>query len=362
MFNPKNPYNQLNHLPPSNIDFKNADLLDLVIEARTQLAELKGYSSSLPNPLLLLSPAIIKESLASSEIENVRTTMIEVLENQIFLEEERREPNKEVLRYRDAVMWSFEKIKKLGLSTRLITGIQGQLLPREITGYRQQQNAIQNPKTKEIIYTPPTQAKIPECMSHLEKFLNDTSQKMDPLIACILGHYQFEAIHPFRDGNGRTGRILMVLHLTKNHIISLPILYISGFINKHREEYYQRLLEVTAKGKWIEYIKFMLEGFKTQAAITKQMIFEIMKLFWELKEQIKEKNKAIYSADLVEAIFSLPVISPVKLGKILDCHYTTAARYLNTLVNMGLMIDKKIGRYHLYMNKPLTNLINRLES
>lgn len=359
MFNVDKPYNELNHLPPNVVNFRNPDLLDLVIEARTQLAELKGYGSSLPNPLLLLSPAIIKESLASSEVENVRTTIIDVLENQVFSEEERRKPDKEVLRYRDAVMWGYGKTKRVGLSTRLILGVHDQLLPEKPKGYRQQQNAIQNPKTKEIVYTPPVKSKIPKYMSHLEEFLNDTPQGMDPLIACALGHYQFEAIHPFSDGNGRAGRILMVLHLVKSGVIDLPILYISGYINEHRGEYYQRLLEVTTKGKWVDYIEFMLRGYKIQATVTKEMIFRIMNLFWKLKDEIKKKGKAIYSADLVEAIFSRPVISPVKLGGILGCHYTTAGRYLEFLVKMGLMIDKKIGRYHLYANKPLLQELHR---
>jgi Fic family protein len=358
MFNPKNPYNNLVHLPP-NINYRDPDLLELVISARTHLGELKGYSFSLPNPLLLLSPAIVKESLASSEIENVQTTIINVLETQVFPEEERREPDKEVLRYRDAIMWGYEQKKKLSLSTRLILGIQDKLMPESPKGYRPQQNAIQNPKTREIVYTPPIKSKISEYMYRLEEFMNNPPKDMDPIIACALSHYQFEAIHPFSDGNGRAGRILMVLQLTQAGVLELPILYISGYINENKSEYYQRLLEVTTQNKWKEYLEFMLKGFKIQASNTKDMIFRIMTLYWKLKDEIKKKEKTIHSADLIDAIFTMPVISPVRLAENLGCHYTTAGRYLDTLVRLEIMTDKKIGRYHLYANKPLLNILHK---
>ena len=356
MFDPYYQYNDLAKLPPA-INFRDPDLLDLLIKAHTQLGELKGYSFSLPNPMLLLSPAILKESLASSEIENIHTTMIQVLEGQIFSEEERMKPDKEVLRYRDAIMWGYERLGTLNLSTRLTLGIQNQLLPGDSSGYRTLQNAIQNDKTKEILYTPPVQSEIPRFMGDLENFLNDPPQGADPLLVCILSHYQFEAIHPFNDGNGRTGRILMVLSLVKYKILSWPILYISGYINEHKTEYYKRLLEVTTLGNWTEYIKFMLVGFAEQASETKDLIFKIMKLYWDMKDEVKLKNKKIYSADLLEAIFSLPVISPVKLGELLGCHYTTASRHLKALESMGILKGSHVGRYQLYSNWKLLDLV-----
>ncbi|MDD4937539.1 MAG: Fic family protein [Candidatus Shapirobacteria bacterium] len=357
MFNPKEPYNNLPKLPP-NINFRDPDILDLVVKARTQLAELKGYSFSLPNPTLLLSPAIIKESIASSQVENIHTTMIQALENQIYNEEERRAPDKEVLRYRDAVLWGFNNLKDLNLSTRLILGVQDILLPNRDSGYRHQQNALENKETEEIIYIPPTQIKISECMQSLENFLNSNPQDMDPLIACIIGHYQFEAIHPFSDGNGRTGRILMVLQLVKLDILNLPVLYISKYINNNKSEYYRHLLEVTTEGKWVDYIKFMLKGFTIQASDTKDLIVKIMSLFWQTKDEIKNNNRGIYSADLIEAIFSFPVISPVKLAGFLKCHYTTATRYLDALKKINIMSDKKVGKYHLYINNKLLDLLH----
>lgn len=357
LFNPILPYNKLDLLPP-DFDYNSPKLLKLVIGAKTQLAELKGYSMSLPNPLLLLSPAILKESVASSEIENIHTTILNVLENQLFTEGERREPDKEVLRYREAIMWGFANLKKVKLSTRLILGIQDKLLPSQPKGYRKQQNAIEDKKNNIILYTPPIQSQIPKYMNNLENFLNEPPRGMDPLIACALEHYQFEAIHPFGDGNGRTGRIMMVLHLVNTGVLNLPILYISGYINENKTEYYQRLLEVTTKGKWIEYLEFMLKGYEIQAAATKDIIFKIMNLFWKLKREIKTKDKTVYSADFVEAIFTFPVISPVKLARELGVHYTTASRYLRRMKKIGIMTDKKIGKYHFYLNRKLIELIH----
>ena len=357
-FDPQKPYNALEKLPP-NFDYNHPELLKLVAQARTELGELKGYSLSLPNPLLLLSPAILKESLASSEIEGVRTTILQVMENQLFPDDERRDPDKEVLRYREAVTWGFERIKKYSLSTRLILGIQDRLMTDMPKGYRRQQNAIEDKKTNTILYTPPTQSNIPQHMGHLENFLNNPPEDMDPLITCALGHYQFEAIHPFEDGNGRTGRILMVLQLVKAEILNLPILYISGYINDNKEEYYKKLLEVTTRQNWEDYVKFMLQGYKLQAKATKEIIFKIMTLFWELKGKLKKEDKVIYSADLVEALFTFPVISPTKLATELGVHYTTASRYLSRLKELGVLEDKQIGKYHLYANKKLIEFIHR---
>lgn len=357
-FNPNIPYDVLGKLPP-DINYNDTELLKLIGQARTELGELKGYSLSLPNPLLLLSPAILKESLASSEIEGIRTTIIQVMENQLFSDEERRDPDKEVLRYREAVMWGFKQIDKYNLSTRLVLGIQDRLMTDMPKGYRQQQNAIEDKKTKTILYTPPTQNNISQHMGNLENFLNNPPKDMDALIACAMGHYQFEAIHPFGDGNGRTGRILMVLQLVNAGILNLPILYISGYINDNKSEYYEKLLAVTTKGWWEDYLKFMLQGYKIQAKATKDIIFKIMSLFWELKDKIKKEDKVIYSADLIEALFTFPVISPTKLANELNIHYTTASRYLNRLKELGILRDKQIGKYHLYVNLKLIEFIHK---
>ena len=355
-FNPTYPHS-LNLLPPV-IDSKNSAFTDLLLKARTELAELKGYSFSMPNPMLLISPAVIKESVASSNIENINTTIIDVLQNQLFPEAEQTQPDKEVLRYRDAVMWGFENLKKIPVSTRLITGVQNKLIPSSHGNYRKTQNQIVNSTTKEVLYTPPEFLKIPDLIGNWEKFVNQQTD-IDPLIKCAVAHCQFEAIHPFEDGNGRTGRILMVLSLIQDGVITLPILYVSGFINNNRGEYYRLLRKVTVEGDWNGFILFMLKAFYVQAAETKAGLFQIMTLYFEFKNNLKKDQKKIYSADLVDVLFSFPIITPVRMARELGLHYTTASRHLLQLAKSGFLKEQMYGKYHLFINERLIKIMKK---
>lgn len=344
-------------LLPPKIDLE--DFSNLLLKARTELAELKGYSFSMPNPMLLISPAIVRESVASSNIENINTTLVEVLQNELFPEAERRLPDKEVLRYRDAVLWGNKNIHSYGLSTRLIVGIQKQLIPESHGNYRMQQNQIANMSTHEVLYTPPIAPEIPRLMSNWEKFANEPPPDLDPLIRAAIAHYQFEAIHPFKDGNGRTGRILMVLQLIQDEILTLPILYISGYINNHRSDYYRLLRGITTNEDWKGFILFMLEGFYLQAKDTKETLFKIMKLYFEFKDTLKKTHPKIYTADLVDILFSSPIISPVKLASLLGSHYMTASKYLAQMAKSNLLKEGKYGRYHLFVNERLLSVVKK---
>ena len=355
--NPTYPHH-LNMLPPK-IDYQNPAFISSIIKARTELAELKGYSFSMPNPMLLISPAIIKESVASSNIENINTTVVDVLQNQLFPEDEQTQPDKEVLRYRDAILWGNEHLKQNPISTRLITGVQKKLIPSTHGEYRKQQNQIVNSSTKEVLYTPPVLSQIPSLMSNWENFVNQLSDDIDPLVRCAIAHYQFEAIHPFEDGNGRTGRILMVLQLIQDKILTLPILYISGYINSNRSEYYRLLREVTSNKNWDQFIIFMLKGFYLQAKDTKENLFKIMTLYFEFKDTLKKEHKKIYSAELVETLFSYPIITPVRLAKELGMHYTTTSRHLWQLAKAGLLKEDKSGKYQLFVNERLLKIMKK---
>ena len=346
-------------LLPPKIDFKNPKFLDLLLKARTELAELKGYSFSMPNPIILINPINIKESVASSNIENINTTIVKVLQNQLFPEAEQRAPDKEVLHYRDAVLWGFKHLKTYPVANRLILGIQKKLLPKIPGEYRKQQNQIKNMTTDKVLYTPPIASDIPKLMSNWENFVNKKGDSIDPLIKCAIGHYQFESIHPFNDGNGRTGRILMVLQLIQDDILNLPILFISGYINKNRNEYYRSLRAITTHKKWDDFIIFMLKGFYVQAKEAKNLLFKIMQHFSEFREAVKKNHKKIYSADLVEMLFSYPIISPVKLANELGIHYTTASRHLMKLSRAGLLKEGKYGKYHLFINDSLIRLMKK---
>ena len=330
-----------------------------LIEARTELAELNGYSHAMPNPMLLLSPAILRESVASSSIENINTTVAEVLQAQLFPETERPESNKEVLRYREAVFGGHAMIKKMPISVRVINHIHDTLMPNDSSGIRRVQNKIINTANGEPIYTPPIASQIPDLLSNWVNFVNDETTGIDPLIKSAIAHYQFEAIHPFLDGNGRTGRILMVLMLSKYNLLDLPILFISGYIDKNRSEYYRLLQEVTTKYNWSEYLIFMTIGFQEQAKNTKKLLLQIMDLFEKTKMEVREKHKKVYSSDLIESLFTYPIITPAKLSEVLEVHRGTATRYLNTLTEGKILKDSLIGKYHLYVNQKLLTIINK---
>jgi len=310
-----------------------------------------------PNPMLLLSPAIIRESVASSGIENINTTVEKVLEQQLFPETEQKIENKEVLRYRDAILWGFENMKNVPLGNRLITGIHKELLGERSHGYRTNQNKIENSTSGEVLYTPPPATEIVKLIANWENFIHNEEDGIDPLIKCAIAHYQFEAIRPFGDGNGRTGRILIVLYLVQAGLLNYPILFISGYINKNRSDYYRLLREVTIQENWCEFIEYLLKGFYLQARETKEQLFKVMDLFNAYKTGIKEKCGSIYSADLVEQLFSMPIVTPVRLGSMLNIHYTTATRYLKQLEKEGFWRNQQVGKYQLYINKPLVVLL-----
>lgn len=357
-FSPTQPYIPA-PLPPQNIDFNTPDILTKLIKARSELAELNGYSMAMPNPLLLMAPSIIQESVASSNIENINTTVVEFIQGQLFPEDEQRAPDKEVARYRQALIWGKDHRKHYALSTRLIVGIQKQLLENHESSYRRNQNKIENSTSKETLYTPPPANELSKLMSEWEFFVNSATSSIDPLVRCALAHYQFEAIHPFSDGNGRTGRILIVLQLIEYGLLNFPVLFISGYLNENRNDYYRLLREVTSRGNWIGFVNFMLEGFYQQARETKRSLFDIMILHDDLKAKLKKNHKKIYSADLVDLLFMQPITTPVRLGKDLGMHYTTASKYLVELANAGILKSTKLGKYHLFANNDLLKLLKR---
>jgi Fic family protein len=351
-FDPLRPYDPP-RLPPEGVDFRAADVLIRVIRARAELGELNGYSKGIPNP------SIIRESVASSNIENINTTVVEFIQGQLFPEAEQRPPDKEVARYRQALLWGKDHLKKYALSTRLIVGIQQELLDSRGGGYRRQQNKLENSINQEILYTPPAANELPRHMADWERFVNDENTDLDPLIRCALAHYQFEAIHPFGDGNGRTGRILMVLQLIEYKLLDFPVLFVSGYLNDNRRDYYRLLREVTARGAWVEFVNFMLDAFYHQAKNTKQMLFEIMSLHEELKETIRSDHRTVYSADLIDHLMSQPITTPVRLGEALGIHYATASKYLHELAKAGLLKDRRVGKYHLFANQRLLKMLER---
>ena len=354
-FDPAQPFD-LPPLPPE-VDTRTTEILERVAAARTELGELKGLCRALPNAFILLSPTVIRESVASSRIENVNTTVQNALQMQLFPEAEQHGPDKEVLHYRDALMAGFQSMAEIPVSARTIHMVHETLLPDDAKGFRRQQNSIAEGPDGRARYTPPAAPDIDNLISNWLHYLHSGDEGTDPLVKCAIQHYQFEAIHPFPDGNGRTGRILMVLQLLHAGLLELPVLYISGYINNHRERYYDLLLSVSRDEAWQAWIMFMLDALSAQAAETKRTALAILELFESMRDRIRRKHPKIYSAELVEQLFSYPVVTPVNLARQLNMHYTTATRYLKALTASGLLRDAQVGKYHFYANHELIGLV-----
>jgi Fic family protein len=353
-----NPH-KLKKLPPT-FEIYEPKLVDALIRARTAIAELKGYTVRLPNAHLLISPTLTKESVASSNIENINTTISEVFQGELIPETEQKQPEKEVLRYRQAIEVGNKYLEKYSISSRLILKVHDTLLKTEDEGYRQVQNKIENTLTHEVLYTPPIASDIPGLISNLERFANNQGDNLDPLLRAAIMHYQFEAIHPFNDGNGRTGRILMVLYLVKSNLLSLPTLYISGYINEHKNDYYKYLNNVTRNNDWNKYLLFMLNGLYEQACKTKQSLVTMMDALEKFKSELKNTDKTIYSADLAEVLFSYPYINPTKLANQLGIHRVTASRYLKKIAAKDMLMNINVGKYSFYVNNTLLDIVNNL--
>ncbi len=355
-FNPRQPFGLPSLPPPVSLD--SPTLLRAIAAARIELAELKGYSAAVPNLLLLLSPTLLRESVASSEIENIHTTVESVLQQALFPDVERREADKEVLRYGEAVRWGTEQLPRLPLTARLLVGVQRRLLGPRATGYRTTPNQLVNSLTGEPIYTPPIATAVAPLLSNWEHYINTPAPEADPLLRCVIGHYQFEAIHPFGDGNGRTGRILMVLQLVQDELLSLPILFISGYINRHRTAYYELLLGVSARGEWEPFVLFMLRGFEQQARETKQTLLRVMEQLSAFRLRLRELPRRV-PGQLADHLFAFPVTTPLQAARELGLTYKTASRHLSELAGAGLLENKPVSRYQFYVNRPLLELLSQ---
>lgn len=357
IFNADQPF-RLPLLPPP-LALESPALLRAVAAARIQVAELKGYLAAIPNPMLLLSPTLLRESVASSEIEDIHTTVESALQQSLFPVAEQRGADKEVLRYSEAIRWGAAQLPRLPIVSRLIVGVQRQLLGPKATDYRTTPNQIINSLTEQPIYTPPVAADLPALLSNWENYINTSDPAADPLLRCVVGHYQFEAIHPFGDGTGRTGRILMVLQLVQDELLSLPVLFISGYINQHRAAYYQLLLGVTARGEWEAYVLFMLRGFEQQARATKLLLLQVMEQLGEFRRRLRELPKRV-PGELADHLFAFPVTTPVQAARELGFTYKTTSRYLNELATAGLVENKQVSRYQFFFNRPLLETLNKL--
>ncbi len=347
-------------LPPLPPNLKEKDLFNpkitqLVIKANRSISELKGACHALPNAYaLLLNIPVLQEATSSSAIEGIHTTVETLLEAQIKVKKDQDPASKEALRYREALNAGVKSFRKYrSLSTRTILTIHRRLLPQGGL-FKQQMNKIVS--GKKAIYTPPSPAHIAILMGNWETYIHSLNG-IDPLIKTAIAHYQFEAIHPFSDGNGRTGRILIVLQLLLYQLLEWPVLYISGYLIKHRKKYYSLLLNTSKSGKWIEFITFFLIAFDKQAKQTKKVIMDIIKARDRLKQKLKKEHQFIYSRDFLDHIFSYPITHAIFMADKLDITYQTASKYLSILEKNKILRKKKSGTYKLYYNPYLLDCL-----
>lgn len=330
-----------------------------ILEARVAIAQLNGFIKGVPSSTqALLSPIYLKEALASSEIENINTTLIEVMQR-LIAPSAKQDESTLVVNYFNATLWGLQSIRQ-GMSSRLIRGLHRHLLPTSTEeGFRRVQVVIADGRGA-IRHTPPIATEIPALITRWEKLANDEdlARIIDPLVIAATSHYLFEAIHPFSDGNGRTGRMLLTLHLVHAGLIDTPSIHVSQFINAQRPKYYQLLRETSATQDYAPIVRFVVQGFAEQARHAFQLLQKIQSMQHLWHNQIRADLPKLYRNDLVDKLFEFPVVTPVALGKELDYHYTTASKYLHELTEKGYLKSARIGRNTYFINFRLLEFVS----
>jgi Fic family protein len=355
-FHRDRPYNDLPLLPPRQ-ELETRAVLKQTIASARALADLRGMSAKVPNPRLLVNGIVLQEARLSSEIENIVTTSDELYRAAANGDSVTDTHTKEVLRYREALWQGFEQIKHRPLCTNLAIEIVGIIRRLQMDVRKAPGTALKN-GADEIVYTPPEgEGLIRDKLSNLEKFIHGEDE-IDPLVKLAVMHYQFEAIHPFSDGNGRTGRILNVLYLVDKGLLDLPVLYLSHYILRKKADYYQGLRNVTEAEKWEDWVLFMLRAVEETARETCETVDRILKQMAETAEQVHNEQPGIYSKDLIEVIFSNPYCRIRFLEDARIAKRQTASSYLQRLALMKILEPVKVGREMYYVNHGLLRILS----
>ncbi len=352
---PSLPYNDLPSLPPA-VELETIPVLKQCIKSNSALAELKQAAELIPNQTMLINTLPLLEARASSEIENIVTTADKLFQH--IQGDEKADPaTKEALRYRQALFEGYQSLKKRPLTTHTAEAVCSKIKGREMTVRKVPGTALQNDRTGEIIYTPPAgEDVIREKLANWERFLHEQTE-LDPLIRMAAGHYQFEAIHPFADGNGRTGRVINTLFLIEEGLLNLPILYLSRYIITHKADYYRLLLKVTAEQAWEEWVLYLLRGVEDTARWTTAKIAAIRALTDQTAMHVREKLPKIYSRELVDVLFEQPYC---RIGNVVDksiAKRQAASEYLKKLVEIGVLTEQQTGREKLFIHPKLVQLL-----
>lgn len=355
------PYNDLPLLPPT-AELETVAVLKAVTRAGRALAELKGRTHTLPNPAILLNTIALQEARVSSEIENLFTTNDELYRGLSSDDGDVSPHTKEVLHYNDALWLGARMLDERPVfSTNLFIDIVRAIKCNDAGIRTQTGTRIQNPDTREVIYTPPEgEALIREKLANLEAFCNDSGSDLDPLVKMAVLHYQFEAIHPFYDGNGRTGRILLILFLRFAGLLDQPVLFLSRFIINRKGDYYRLLREVTEQQSWQPWLLYLLEAVRQTAEETSLRIQEIQSLLDAMIIEGKEKlSGRTFSKELIELLFQRPYAKIRFVEEAGIAKRVTASRYLHELAEKGFVHPVKVGTELLFINHRLLDLLGK---
>ena len=356
-FDPEKPYNNLPFIPPLPDKYESIKLWKQESFARSAIAELKGIANIIPNQSILINAIVIQESQDSSEVENIITTKDKLYQAMSVLKNIDAE-TKKVMFYREALYAGWEKVKKQGfISINDIIAIQKILIKNDAGIRKTPGTALVNDKIGKIMYSPPDEPEtLNKLLKNLTEYLNGDENS---LIKIGIIHYQFESIHPFYDGNGRTGRIINILYLLLKKYLEIPILYLSSFIIKNKSKYYELLRNVTKNDEWEEWILFILKGIELTAKETIVKIKKIKNLLDKTIEHIKEKLPKFYSKELVELLFENPYCKVEFLVNELGIERKAASRYLHQISEIGILELKKIGRENIFINIELMEILKK---
>lgn len=341
---------------PLEQDIESKKVLKKLTLAHKALAELNGVSDTIPNQEIILNTLSLQEAKDSSAIENIITTHDELFSSDELTKQFASSAAKEVFNYAASLKYGFSLVKKHGLLTaNNIIDIQG-VLEESRSGFRKVPGTtLKNDQTGEVIYTPPQNHQdIVKHMNNLEAFINVPDlTDLDPLVKMAIIHHQFESIHPFYDGNGRTGRIINILYLVKEDLLNLPILYLSRYINQNKAQYYQLLQQTRDTCEWEDWIMFILEAIEKTSMQTTTIIKGIKQLMQNYKVIIRENEPKIYSQDLINNLFKHPYTKIEFLVDDLNIARQTASRHLDKLIDLDLVHKQRIGKENFYINKAL---------
>lgn len=353
------PSDPIADLPPA-VTLETVPVLKALARANRALEELKGRAATIPNQGILIDTLALQEAKASSEIENIVTTQDELFQADLQLEGPDSAAAKEVALYRDAVKLGYDHLLQSGgLITNRTLIEMFRLLKRRDGGFRVTPGtALRNDATGEVVYVPPQDARaIEAAMTALERFINeDERSALDPLIKMALIHHQFESIHPFPDGNGRIGRILNVLYLTRTGLLDIPILFLSRHITRTKADYYRLLQAVRTDGAWEAWVIYMLEAVAETAQTTLALVDGIRTQMADVKKRMREDVPNLYSQDLLNNLFRHPYTRIEFVVKDLGVSRQTAAKYLDLLAEKGFVTKHRAGRSNYYVNKALVRL------